>query len=80
MGGVALQEDAEASRELAYNQAETCGFWSWGGGVPSAVSCDYLECPFLGSGSLWGAQDGSKADLELPAEGPLTGVGSGTSR
>lgn len=68
MGGVALKEGAEASRELACTKQKPVVY---GGGVEflSAVSCDYLECPFLGSGSLGGVEDGKKADLELPAEG-----------
>lgn len=51
MGGVALKEDAEASRELACTKQKPVVY---GGGVEflRAVSCDYLECPFLGSGSL----------------------------
>ena len=68
MGGVALKEDAEASRELACTKQKPVVY---GGGVEflGAVSWVYLECPFLGSGSLGELRMGKKADPELPAEG-----------
>lgn len=80
MGGVALKEDAEASGELAYTRQKPVVS---GGGVrvfSVLFPVTTWSVLFLGSGYLWGVEDGNKADLELPAKGPFVGVSSGTSR